>query len=236
MYEQNVPFTDRADAGRQLARKLGRFHGPGTVVLAIPRGGVPVAIEVARALSCELDVVVTRKIPIPGNTEGGYGAVAEDGTIFINRELVNALGLKREQIDRQAREVLEEIKRRSDIYRTCLTLKDLKEKTAIIIDDGLASGFTAVAAVNSVKRRNPAAVVVASPVASSRAYDLIGPECDEIAAVLVSSSYPFAVASFYGNWYDLDDEEVKRYLEGWRGRLMPEDKKGTLRPFTAEEV
>jgi putative phosphoribosyl transferase len=215
-YEQMPRFQDRVDAGKQLAERLKAYQSPGTVVLAIPRGGVPVAIEVAQGLHAPLDVVVTRKIPIPYNPEAGYGAVAEDGTIFLNEPLLSQLGLSQRQIERQAQQVLAEIDRRSSLYRGRLPRSSLTGKTAIIVDDGLASGFTMVAAVRSIQRQEAGRIVVASPTASGNAYELVKPVCDALVCIVVSRSYPFAVASFYRHWHDLTDDEVSDYLQRWQ--------------------
>jgi len=216
MTEQRPRFRDRVDAGRQLARRLKPYQSAETVVLAVPRGGVPVALEVARSLQAQFDVVVTRKIAIPQNPEAGYGAVAEDGTVFLNQPLVAELGLSQRQIEYQAAQVLAEIRRRSALYRGKTAPRSLVDSTAIIVDDGLASGFTMVAAVKSVERQRAARIVVASPLASSSAYEMLKPICDALICLAVSSSYPFAVASFYEYWHDLDDQEVTRYLQTWR--------------------
>lgn len=213
--QQRPRFRDRVDAGNQLAERLTPYRSPQTVILAIPRGGVPVAIEVAQSLDAPLDVVVTRKIPIPQNPEAGYGALAEDGTIFLNEPLVGQLGLSQRQIEYQAKEVLAEIERRSTVYRGNLPRCILADRIAIVIDDGLASGFTMVAAVKSVQRQKAARIVVASPAASGSACELIEPMCDALVCLVVSRSYPFAVASFYQHWHDLTDEEVGHYLRGW---------------------
>ncbi|MFO7772946.1 MAG: phosphoribosyltransferase family protein [Dehalococcoidia bacterium] len=211
-------FRDRVDAGRQLAERLKPYRSPETVILAIPRGGVPVAVEVAQSFDAPLDVVVTRKIPIRHNPEAGYGAVAEDGTIFLNDLLVSQLGLSQRQIGYQAEEVLAEIERRSALYRGKLPRASLVDKTAIVIDDGLASGFTMVAAVKSVQRQKAARIVAASPAASGNAYELIKPMCDALVCLVVSRSYPFAVANFYQHWHDLTDEEVTACLQVWQAR------------------
>lgn len=215
LYEERPRFQDRVDAGKQLVERLKPYQSAETIILAIPRGGVPVAIEVAQSFHAPLDVVVTRKIPIPHNPEAGYGAVAEDSTIFLNEPLVSQLGLSQRQIEYQAEQVLAEIEHRSTTYRRKLPRASLVGKTAIIIDDGLASGFTMVAAVKSVQRRRASRIVVASPVASGNAYELIKPICDALVCIVVSHSYPFAVASFYRHWHDLTDAEVRNYLQAW---------------------
>lgn len=211
-------FRDRADAGKRLAERLKQYHHSGVVVFAIPRGGVPVAIEVAGKLGAHLDIVIPRKIPIPFNPEAGYGAVSEEGIIVLNEPLVKQLRLSKRQIERQAEEVRAEIERRGAIYRSKLVVPSVGGKTAILIDDGLASGFTMIAAIKSMQQRKAARIVVAVPVASRTAYDLVKPLADDMICLVVTRTYPFAVASFYRYWHDLTDEEVIEYLEGWTRR------------------
>lgn len=218
VYEEYPFFQDRADAGERLAERLDRYQGGEVIVLAIPRGGVPVAIKVADELEAALDVVVARKITIPYNPEAGYGAVTEDGTIVLNEPLVDRLGLTEHQIQHQVEQVRAEIARRGAIYRSKLPVTSVEGKTAIIIDDGLASGFTMIAAVESAQRRKAAKIVVAVPVASGAAYDLVKTLADELVSLVIARTQGFAVASFYHHWYDLTDEEVIQYLEGWRTR------------------
>ncbi len=215
IYKERPFFQNRADAGKRLADKLGQYQRSEVIILAIPRGGVPVAMEVADKLSAPLDIVVPRKITIPYNPEAGYGAVTEDGTIVLNEPLVSRLGLTEQQIKHQAEEVRAEIVRRSDIYRGKLPVSEVAGKTAIIIDDGLASGFTMIAAIKSVRRRKATKIVVAVPVASGTAYDLVKPLADELVCLVIARTYGFAVAGFYHHWYDLTDEEVIKYLEDW---------------------
>lgn len=228
-YEERPPFRNRVDAGKQLAERLKPYQSADTIVLAIPRGGVPVAVEVAQSLDAPLDIVVTRKIPIPDNPEAGYGAVAEDGTIFLNEPLLTQLHLSQREIEYQAEQVLSEIERRSALYRRGLPPSSLVGKLAIIIDDGLASGFTMVAAAKSIQRQKVVKTVIASPVASESAYALINPICDALVCMVESHSYPFAVASFYHHWHDLTDEEVTSYLQAWHSRRV-RDKDESLHP------
>lgn len=210
------PYLNRIDAGRVLARGLKQERNGDAVVFAIPRGGIPVAVEVAGRLGLRIDIVVPRKIPIPDNPEAGYGAVTEDGIIVLNEPLVERLGLPRWMIERQAQEVMAEIKRRLSLYRTRLGTSAIEGKTAIIIDDGLASGYTMLAAIGSMRRRGAVRVVAAAPVASSHAWELVKSSADEVVAPIVSSVYPFAVAGFYRHWYDLTDDEVLVELERYR--------------------
>lgn len=213
VYQEHPFFRDRADAGERLARSLEGYRDGKAIVVGVPRGGVPVGVKVAEALNIPFDIVVTRKITIPGNPEAGYGAVAEDGMIVLNEPLVAHLRLNKGQIERQAEEVRAEIARRAAVFRDKVPVSPVEEKTAIIIDDGLASGFTMLAAAKSTRARNAAAIVVAVPVASGSAYDLIKGVVDDAVCLVVARTYRFAVAGFYYNWHDLTDEEVIQWLE-----------------------
>lgn len=215
MTDSEPPYRDRVDAGRVLAGHLKQYKPGAAVVFAVPRGGIPVAVEVAKKLGLELDVIVSRKIPIPHNTEAGYGAVTEDGTIVLNEPLVKRLGLTGRQIERHADDVRTEIRRRQTVYRTYLRPSSVEGKAAIIIDDGLASGYTMMAALKSMRQRGATKVVAAAPVASSSAWALIESVADEVVCPVVSYRYPFAVAGFYRQWHDLTDEEVIADLEGF---------------------
>jgi len=216
-------FRDRDDAGERLAEALQHYGNEETAVLAIPRGGVPVGAKVADQLGASLDVVVTRKIAIPGNPEAGYGAVTENGVVVLNQPLAERLGLTQDQIEGQAEKVRTEITRRAAVFRSRLRSMPIEGKTAIIIDDGLASGFTMLAAIESVRRRKAARIVAAVPVASGSAYDLVKPVADELVALVVARTEWFAVASFYQHWHDLTDGEVIRYLDWWvKGRRTAE--------------
>ena len=207
------PFRNRTDAGRILAESLRHHQDSDAVVFALPRGGIPVAVEVAKKLGSKLDVIVSRKIPIPQNTEAGYGAVTEDGAIVLNEPMVKRLGFTRQQIEHHAEKVRAEIRRRQSVFRAVLPPASVDGKTVIIVDDGLASGFTMLAAVKSMRQRGAAKVVAAAPVASAGAWDLVHSNADEVVCPVVSEHYPFAVASFYEHWHDLSDEEVIRDLE-----------------------
>jgi putative phosphoribosyl transferase len=216
MLDGEPPYRDRADAGRVLTAHLKQYKPRAVVVFAIPRGGVPVAVEVAKKLGLELDVIVSRKIPIPYNTEAGYGAVTEGGAIVLNEPLVERLGLTGQQIERHAGEVRAEIRRRQAIYKAKVRPSSVEGKAAIIIDDGLASGYTMMAATNSIRQQGATKVVAAAPVASSSAWELIKSVAEDVVCPIVSHHYPFAVASFYRHWHDLTDEEVIDALERFR--------------------
>lgn len=213
MRNKDYPYLTRTDAGRRLASDLKHYRGGDTVVFAIPRGGVPVAVEIASVLACDLDIIVPRKIPIPFNTEAGYGAVTEDGIIVLNDPLVRRLQLTEAEIERHTREVMVEIRRRQEVFRAVLAPVPVKGKQALVADDGLASGYTMVAAVRSLRKRGARMVIAAAPVASEGGWNLVRREADEVVCPIVSSSYPFAVAAFYQEWFDLTDEDVLECLE-----------------------
>ncbi len=186
------------------------------VVLAIPNGGVPVALEVASALKADLDLVISRKIPIPLTPEGGFGAIADDGTVILNEDAVKRIGLSRQQIDYEASKVRAEIKQRILLYKGERPLVIVSGKTVIIIDDGLASGITMMAAVESVRRRRPRELVVAVPCASALAVKQLERVADKVVTCTTGYVPRFAVADFYRYWYDLSDDDVVRYLNRWR--------------------
>lgn len=208
-------FTDRLGAGRQLAEELLRrgYSGENTVVLAIPCGGVPVAYSVAKALRAPLDLIIPRKIPIPSNPEAGFGAVTADGTVILNQPLVAQLSLPPEEIAALAQRVLGEVQRRVQEYRGNHPPPELKGKTVILIDDGLASGFTMIAAVRAARRQEPTKVIVAVPVSPASSVRRVEPLVDELVCLITRETRSFAVASFYQHFPDLTDDEVKTYLQ-----------------------
>lgn len=221
MYREPPRFNDRTDAGKRLAERLANYRGTDAVVFAVPRGGVPVASAVAIRLELKLDLVIPRKIPIPDNPEAGYGAVTEDGVIVLNEPLVAELNLSKSQIQRQAEEVRAEIERRSALFRRRLPRQNVQGKIAIITDDGLASGFTMMAAVASIQRRKANSIVVAIPVASGNAFDLVKPVVSELIALVVARLPEFAVASFYREWHDLNDAETMKYIDEYLTKTGP---------------
>ncbi len=206
-------FRDRQAAGRVLAGVLSdSYAGVAGIVFAIPRGGVPVGYEVAQVLDVPLDVIVPRKIPIPWETEAGFGAITADGTLLLNEQLVAQLGLTEAQIKRLAAQVQQEVRRRLRVYRGSRPTPDVKGRTVFLIDDGLASGFTMLTAVRSVRKMGPARIVVAVPVSPRSSVNRVQGEADEVVCLVVQESPPFAVASFYRSFPDLSDDEVLAYL------------------------
>ncbi|MCX6677529.1 MAG: phosphoribosyltransferase family protein [Methanothrix sp.] len=205
-------YKDRDDAGEHLARALEPFRTADALVLAIPSGGVPVGLVVSSRLELPFDLLIIRKIPIPGYTESGFAAVSLEGDLVLNEPLVRELGLTPEEIEVLAEPVQEELLARNRIFREDRPWPEIAGKTVILVDDGLASGYTMMTAVRAVRRRKPSRIVVAVPTASASTIKLLGPQVDTIVCPNIRSGRSFAVADAYRNWYDLDRTEVINLL------------------------
>lgn len=204
-------FKNRLAAGEELAKEIEKVEDS-PVLLAIARGGVPVAYAVAQRLRLPLDVIVARKIPIPWSPEAGFGAVAPDGTVVLNKPLVASLELSPEEIEREVLKVKEEIERRSKEYRGSRPPLRLQAKTAVIVDDGLASGYTMLAAIESAKKHQASKVVVAVPVSPASSVRFVEARVDKLICLLCQEAISFAVTDYYEEWEDVTDEEVIEYL------------------------
>jgi len=220
--ERAFIFQDRFHAGTLLAKKLQKYAAqPAVILLAVPAGGVPVGCVVATELGVEMEVVVVRKIQIPWNTEAGFGALTWDGETVLNEYLISGLGLAekmiRESISKTERTVAERLRR----FRGDRPMPDFNGKIVILVDDGLASGYTMLAAVRSVRKRGPEKVVVAVPTGSLRAVEFLSSEADEIVCLNIRSGPIFAVADAYRNWFDLSDDEVMDILGKLRTSRCP---------------
>ncbi|MFC1900584.1 phosphoribosyltransferase [Chloroflexota bacterium] len=213
-------FENRFDAGRQLASLLENFKDQSPIVLAIPNGGVPVGVEVALAIEADFDVVISRKIPFPLKPEAGFGAIADDGVPIINDEVVEQYNLTKHQINYAVNQVRVEIRRRTNLYRGNRPLAVIKGKTVIITDDGLASGYTMKAAVESVRKRQPEKIIAAIPAASQAAMELLKGTADEVHTCAIGTMPKFFIADFYNVWYDFKDREVNQCLKQWRMRRI----------------
>lgn len=205
-------FRDRADAGRRLASLLRSYAGRGDVlVLALPRGGVPVGYEVARALGAPLDVFLVRKLGVPGHEELAMGAIASGGVRVLNRDVVSALGIPPAAIEAMAAREARELERREREYRGDLLPPDVRGRTAILVDDGLATGSTMRAAIQALRRQQPAAIVVAVPVAAAETCAELAPLVDDM--VCAATPHPFrAVGLWYEDFSQTGDEEVRELL------------------------
>ena len=208
-------FKDRKEAGRLLAQRLSGYKDVDGIVLGIPSGGVPVAAEIAKVLGLSLDVIIVRKIQLPDNPEAGFGAVGPDGEVSLNTNLITQLHLTKEEVERQIQITVDTIKRRNELFRGGRQFPFLKDKVVIIVDDGLASGYTMLSAVDFIKRHKPEKVVIAVPTAPKGTVDLILSQVDELVCLNVRSGFTFAVADAYENWYDLEDEEVISILRSF---------------------
>ncbi len=207
-------FHDRFQAGKLLAHKLREYASRrNVIVLAVPAGGVPVGYTIAMELEVSMDVIVVRKIQTPWNTEAGFGALTWDGNIVLNESLVEQLGLTEKEIEESILKTKRSIQERLRKFRGKQSISQVKDKIVILVDDGLASGFTMLVAARSIKKRAPKKVIVAVPTASLGAIELLAPEVDEIVCLNIRSGRSFAVADAYENWYDLTDEEVINILK-----------------------
>jgi predicted phosphoribosyltransferase len=206
-------FHDRADAGRVLARRLSRYaNRPDVLVLALPRGGVPVAHEAARALNAPLDVFLVRKLGVPGQEELAMGAIATGGVRVLNEDVVRTLQIPDEVIDSVAEAQWRELERRERSYRDDRPLPDVCGRTVILIDDGLATGSTMRAAVAALRRQRPARIVVAVPVASASTCEDLRNEVDEVVCSQTPDPF-YAVGSWYEDFTQTSDAEVHALLE-----------------------
>jgi putative phosphoribosyl transferase len=215
-----MQFKDRRDAGRQLAERLLRLKDKHPVVLGLPRGGVPVGLEVARALAAPLDLVLVRKIGAPDNQELAVGAIAdgEHPDLVIDQRLVTALDISAEYLDAAKSAALAEIKRRRHVWLGDRPPVEIAGCTAIIVDDGIATGATMRAAVRATRHRKPKRIVLAVPVAAQEALEDLRREVDEV--VCLDSPYDFrAVGYFYRQFPQLRDAEVTELLEEARAFL-----------------
>lgn len=204
-------FFDRREAGERLVERLLSFAGKDVIVLAIPRGGVLVGDEVAKHLGATLDVVIPRKIGAPGNPELAIGAVVDKDKVILNEELVEALRVPDEYIIEEVEKELKEITRRREKYSGKKEPLNLKDKTVIIVDDGLATGYTAIAAIRAIKKDEPKKIILAVPVAPTETYERLKEEVDEIICLNTPSLF-FAVGQFYTDFSQVSDEDVVAIL------------------------
>ena len=220
-------FRDRTDAGRQLAAELERYAGRDDVlVLALPRGGVPVAYEVARALRAPLDVFLVRKLGVPGQEELAMGAIASGGVRVLNSDVVDHLHIPDSIIDAVARQEQDELERRGREYRGDRSPPDVRGRTVILVDDGLATGSTMRAAVAALRRLGPSRIIVAVPVGARDTCEDMAREADEV--VCARTPEPFlSVGVWYGDFSQTTDEEVNALLEQAPPQTAAADLRGT---------
>lgn len=215
--EHTFVFGDRHDAGQQLGVFIKRLPAIGSpLVLAIPAGGVPIGAEVAKALGAPFSVAIVRKIRIPGTTESGFGAVTWEGRVLINEQLRTALGLSDWEVEQAVAATMENVTERVAMFTGKNPVPEMTGKIVILTDDGLASGFTMLAAVQAIRFHKPAGILVAVPTASLSSAELVAREADVVVCLNIRSGHTFAVADAYREWYDLHDQEVLEELANIR--------------------
>jgi putative phosphoribosyl transferase len=205
-------FRDRAQAGHLLVARLAAYaNRPDALVLALPRGGVPVGYEVARALHVPLDVMIVRKLGVPGQEELALGAIASGGVCALNDDVIRALGIPEDLIHEVATREQHEVERSERLYRQGRPALEMHRRTAILVDDGMATGATMRAAVGAVKQQQPARIIIAVPVAASDTCEELAEEADEVVCLLRPRAF-LAVGSWYQRFSQTTDEEVADLL------------------------
>ena len=213
LHNRTLVFHDRSDAGVKLAafiREHLELDGP--VVCAIPAGGIPVGLELARVFGTGLVPAVVRKLRIPWNPEAGFGAMTWDGRIFLNQPLASQLRLSREEIKVAEEQTRDIIRQRMELFAGGQPPPSFRGRTVLLTDHGLASGYTMLAAIEAVLSDEPERIVVAVPTGSMGAVSLVAGRSETVICLNLKDRYPFAVADAYRHWHDLPDEEVLRYL------------------------
>lgn len=210
-------FKDRFEAGRELAEALGRHRGTEAVVLGLPRGGVPVAYEVARTLELALDVFVVRKLGLPGQPELAMGAVASGGTRVLNEDVLRAAVVGEDALERVVAEELAELERRERLYRGDRPPLELRDRAVILVDDGLATGSSMRAAIHALRDRGAGAVTVAVPVAPRETREALASEVEEMVCARTPRPF-FSVGTWYEDFTQVTDEEVRDLLDRAAGQ------------------
>lgn len=201
-------FRDREHAGLILSKMLSCYQGTDALVLGVPAGGVPVAAPLARKLNLDLDVAVVNKVTLPWSTEAGYGAVAFDGTVRLNQDMISQMGLAEEEIKEGVGKASKKVERRLKEFRGEKSFPHLEDRPAILVDDGIASGFTMLVAVEALQNKGAAKIIIAVPTAHPHALQRVSHGVEEIHCANIRGGLGFAVADAYQNWYDVEEDEV----------------------------
>jgi len=214
--ENTRVFQDRSHAGQVLARMIGADDKENGIILAIPAGGVPVGVVVAEKTGLDLDVAVVSKITLPWNTEAGYGAVAFDGTVQLNEDLMRRVNLTAEDAKKGIEKTKAKVWRRVEKLRGCQPFPDLVNRSAILVDDGLASGFTMRVAVAALRNAGAGRVVVAVPTGHRQSVEMIASEVETLYCANIRGGFSYAVAGAYRHWSDVSEEDVVKLLERFK--------------------
>jgi len=213
-------FRSRDHAGRVVAGMLGKFKGTESLILAIPSGGIPVGVAIAEELNLPLEAAVVSKITLPWNTEAGYGAVAFDGTVRINEDLLPHLRLSEQQIAEGVEKTRQKVQRRVRKFLGERPFPDLSRKAAILVDDGLASGFTLLVAVEAIRRLGTPKILIAVPTGSADRLSKVAREVDALYCANIREGWGFAVAEAYRRWVDLEEEEAAKLYKDFQARFQ----------------
>lgn len=206
-------FKSRKEAGHLLASALMEYANQRDgLILALPRGGVPIACEVSKIINIPFDIFLVRKLGVPGNEEVAMGAIAQGNVVILNHELISSLSLRRDDIDRVLMREMAELKRRDELYCPHLNLADLQHKTVILIDDGAATGFTLFAAIAALKRYSPQKVIVGLPVAPPEVIRQLSFQVDEVVCLCIPENF-LGVGAYYAHFEQLSDEKVCELLK-----------------------
>ena len=206
-------FWNREHAGKVLSDMLLSFKNSDSIVLGIPAGGVPVAAPIASNLGLDLDVAVVSKITLPWNTESGYGAVAFDGTVKLNNEVISQIGLTEDEIKNGIEKANKKVQRRFKEFRGIKPFPFTQDRNVILVDDGIASGFTMIVAIEALKNTGANKIIIAVPTAHLKSLELINPMVDTVFCANIRGGWGFAVADAYKNWCDVEEDEVIGILD-----------------------
>jgi putative phosphoribosyl transferase len=220
LFPVSHPYADRTEAGERLAAALGDYRGRDALVLGIPRGGVPVAAEVARGIGAEMDVVVARKLGAPLQPELAIGAVTADGGFYLDEDTVVAIDVAQEYLDAEVARQSGSARRRELRFRGECPPPQIAGRTVLVVDDGLATGATMRAAVRSVAKRQPARLIVAVPVGSRDACEALRDEADEVVCLVTPDPF-WAVGLYYRDFTPVSDDDVERLLRQFRATAAP---------------
>jgi putative phosphoribosyl transferase len=209
--EPDVNFKDRVEAGQILANKLTKYADQNPLVLALPRGGLPVAFEVAKTLKAPLDVYIVRKLGVPGQEELAMGAIATGGVRVLNRPVVDSMQISEEEIETETRKEQAELARREELYRASRPPLDVSKRTVILVDDGIATGSTIKAAIAALKKQGTGRIIVGVPVAPLSTIEELKNEVDEVICVSTPDFF-IAISVWYDNFPQVTDDEVREFL------------------------